>query len=388
MKVYLSCLFFFITFLAYSQDSLVVKGYLKGQGNLKVGLSFTNNEGKNERYNADATKGAFEFKVKKQALPVVVNFSSSLNRSLTKTENGVTYGNPAPNLIFFLKDADIKIKGTAADIQFAKVSGGRENKEYASLTNKLRSIEKKGWEIRKQTFYMNSKKDSIKIKKLYTENSEMSKKGYKIKKEFVKNNPGSFTSVFLLNRMKNFYAAADYAAAFENLSDEYKETVEAIRIQKNIDKYSSTSPGTQAITFIKKDKDGKEINLAAYKGKIVLLDFWGSWCGPCRASHPHLKDLYTQYKNKGFEIIAIAQEYGADLEESRKKWLAAIKEDNINWVHILNNEDKENLDLVKAYKVDAFPTKILLDKDGKILLRISASATNDIDKMLEEKLGK
>jgi thioredoxin-related protein len=101
-----------------------------------------------------------------------------------------------------------------------------------------------------------------------------------------------------------------------------------------------------------------------------------------------LKELYAKYKSKGFEIIAIARETAKTPEEQREKWLAAIQKDGINWVHILNNEDKATQDLVKEYRVTAFPTKIMLDKDGKILLRITASATDDIDVMLEKYLGK
>jgi len=129
------------------------------------------------------------------------------------------------------------------------------------------------------------------------------------------------------------------------------------------------------------------VRLSAYKGRTILLDFWGSWCGPCRASHPHLKELYKKYKDKGFEIIAIAQERGKTLHESKNSWLKAIADDDINWVHILNQDGVEKQDLVKSYRVNAFPTKILVDTEGKIILRITASATDDIDKALEKVYG-
>ncbi|WAC42663.1 TlpA family protein disulfide reductase [Pedobacter sp. SL55] len=115
--------------------------------------------------------------------------------------------------------------------------------------------------------------------------------------------------------------------------------------------------------------------------------FWGSWCGPCRASHPHLKELYSKYKADGFEIIAIAQETAKNLDDARAAWLKAIEEDQINWVHILNRDGVEQQNILKDYGVNSFPTKILVDKDGKIILRISASATDDIDKALEKIYG-
>ena len=77
--------------------------------------------------------------------------------------------------------------------------------------------------------------------------------------------------------------------------------------------------------------------MANLRGKYVLLDFWGSWCGPCRASHPHLKALQAHYGPQGLEVINIAQENGAD---ARKIWLKAVEEDQMTWTQILNNEDR------------------------------------------------
>ena len=78
--------------------------------------------------------------------------------------------------------------------------------------------------------------------------------------------------------------------------------------------------------------------MANLRGKYVLLDFWGSWCGPCRASHPHLKALQAHYGPQGLEVINIAQENGAD---ARKIWLKAVEEDQMTWTQILNNEDRD-----------------------------------------------
>jgi thiol-disulfide isomerase/thioredoxin len=369
---------------AQTTDSLVVSGTLKGQGNEKIGLSFPDENGKPQYYSAKAENDRFRFKVKKQAQPVVARFSSSWSQQLLRTTDGKSSGSPAPTLEFFIADADIYIDGSVEELYVATVKGGKENNDFVPYRKAVEQWEIRRWEILSSFYKPETASDSILMKKLMTEGTANSRLQMEAQKKFIMENPSAFGSLFLLSRMENMYTAADYELAFSNLDTLYKQTAMAQRIAKHIAFLSPTAVGKPAVQFIRKDKDGNEINLAAYKGKVVLLDFWGSWCGPCRASHPHLKELYAKYKNKGFEIIAVASETAKTPEEQREKWLAAIKKDDINWIHVLNNEEKEKQDIVKDYRVTAFPTKILLDKDGKILLRITASATDDIDQMLEK----
>lgn len=388
MKFYLPFILSLVSTFSFSQqDSLTIKGVLKGQGNEKLYLSFSNPAGKKEGYSAQATNDAFEMKIKKQDHPVVARLSTAIRRDLSKTIEGRNYGNPAPGLEFFICQSNLEIKGNVEDLQIAVVQGGKENDEFKSYKKAVAPYEKKRWEVSKATFFMEDK-DSTARNKMMADLSPGFKKQTQIQKDFVRKNPASFGSLFLLSRMANIYTTSQYEEAYNNLSNDYKNTALAKGIAKQIEFLSPTAAGKHAIQFIKNDKDGNEINLTSYKGKMVLLDFWGSWCGPCRASHPHLKELYSKYKDKGFEIIAIAQEKGGTLEEQKKKWLQAIDKDGITWVHILNNEEVEKQDIVKDYRITGFPTKVLLDKDGKILLRITASATDDIDRALEKAYGK
>ncbi len=124
-----------------------------------------------------------------------------------------------------------------------------------------------------------------------------------------------------------------------------------------------------AFAASKLDMQGKPVDFNALQGHYVLLDFWGSWCRPCRASHPHLKELYAKYKDKGFEIIGIATEHAKTKEECIRLWKTAIAEDGLPWLQVLNNENAAKFDAAKEYNVTAFPTKILLDKDGNVIGR-------------------
>lgn len=140
----------------------------------------------------------------------------------------------------------------------------------------------------------------------------------------------------------------------------------------------------------KKDVNGQTVDFNALKGRYVLLDFWGSWCHPCRASHPHLKELYSKFKDKGFEIVGIASEHAKTAEERNKLWTTAIAEDGLTWLQVLNNVNADQFDAVKEYGVTAFPTKILLDRDGNIIGKYvgNGNGGNAFGARLEELLGK
>ncbi|UKJ08560.1 TlpA family protein disulfide reductase [Solitalea lacus] len=358
----------FINLTAFAQDSLTIKGVIKGLGNDNVFVGF-----KGSNYKASANNDTFLLKVKKQLFPTDAVFNIN-----TGGNGGMLNRQP---LNFVIGQSDLTVEGTKEDYYLASITGDKENNELTVYRKSFSEIIKKQTSLRE--LYQNPDKEVS--KRALEESKIVFKAEMQKEKEYLKKYPDSYASMFLLYRMERKFTAGDYEKAYNSLTSRYKTTAPAIEIAKRIRDLQPTAAGKQAMNFIKKDKDGKEINLENFKGKLVLLDFWGSWCGPCRASHPHLKELYSKYKDKGFEIIAIAQER-APGDEARNKWLEAIKQDDINWVHVLNNEEKQKLDLVKTYAIKAFPTKILLDKNGKFLMRISASATDDLDQMLKKEL--
>lgn len=105
------------------------------------------------------------------------------------------------------------------------------------------------------------------------------------------------------------------------------------------------------------DASGNKINLYALKGKVVLVDFWASWCGPCRRSMPPLKKLYSKYKSKGFEV------YGISLDDNIANWKRAVKEDDTPWIHVIDTEGRT----AGQFNVQYIPTSFLVDQTGKVV---------------------
>jgi peroxiredoxin len=118
--------------------------------------------------------------------------------------------------------------------------------------------------------------------------------------------------------------------------------------------------GNMAPEFTMADTEGKPVSLSSYKGKYVLVDFWASWCGPCRGENPNVVDNYDKFKGKNFTIL------GVSLDEDKAAWLAAIKKDNLTWTHVSDLKGWSNA-AAKLYGVETIPFNVLLDPTGKII---------------------
>ncbi|SFZ93084.1 Peroxiredoxin [Flaviramulus basaltis] len=143
--------------------------------------------------------------------------------------------------------------------------------------------------------------------------------------------------------------------------------------------FNKFSVGAVVPDFTLTTVDGKGLTLSKVEGKYILIDFWASWCVPCRASFPHLKELYKQYKDKGFEVVAIGT---ADQED---KWRKAIEEDKTPWLHVYDaNTKSKNMygPVAQKYNVPHLPTTFLIDNKGVIILR--QPQKEDLDKKLDE----
>jgi thiol-disulfide isomerase/thioredoxin len=123
---------------------------------------------------------------------------------------------------------------------------------------------------------------------------------------------------------------------------------------------AATAIGSQAPEIKLNDPYGKEFALSSLKGKVVMIDFWASWCGPCRKENPNVVAIYNKYHDKGFDIL------GVSLDNNREKWMNAINADKLTWYHV-SDLLQWNTPLLKTYNFESIPHTVLIDKEGKII---------------------
>jgi len=214
----------------------------------------------------------------------------------------------------------------------------------------------------------------------------------KIDVSFMDKYPSSFVTASLLTYRVLAMSLSEAENRYGKLPAEVKSKGLGQQIKNYIDAVRLGSPGVSAYVFASKELRGEPLSLADYKGKYVLLDFWASWCVPCRRSNPHLKELYSKYRSKGFEIIGIS-----DDDRDHNAWQKAVEKDQIGiWKHVLRGYDAQKMpgekdpnDISAQYGIYTLPTKILVDPNGMIIGRYGGGGEDEaaMDKKLVELFG-
>jgi peroxiredoxin len=227
---------------------------------------------------------------------------------------------------------------------------------------------------------LSSKNDTVGLNKLGIIFDSLKKDDIKKSLNYFQSNKTSLLSLYSFNRYTTFFA--DYSKVendFALLPNWAKNSPDGKSIADKIEGAKSTQVNTRTKDFIQKSSTGQNISLETFKGKYILLDFWASWCAPCRKEHPNLIKTYEQFKDKNFEIISVS------LDSENKNWLDAISKDKLTWTQISDLKGQQN-EIAVQYGIQSVPASFLISPEGIIIYKnLKGEELNKILKTLLDK---
>lgn len=275
---------------------------------------------------------------------------------------------------FILEEGEIKVAVDKDTIAKTKVSGTFNNDELTKFKDDLKVIQKdvqnksmafQQANTQKMTQAQQTK-DTAVINQLMNDYKKIQEPLNNKYTNYAENNPKSFLSVLITESLFNF-PEPDFAKIkkiYNSLTSELKNTKPGKSIKEKLDNLDAVEIGKVAPDFTAPNPEGKNVSLKQSLGKVTIIDFWASWCAPCRQENPNVVALYNEFHDKGLNIIGVS----LDQEDGAAKWKDAIAADKLTWTHVSNLKFWQD-PIAKKYNVRSIPATFILDASGKIVAK-------------------
>ena len=342
--------------LAQEKSSTLV-GHLEAYGEHdKVFLSYKNlNERILDSVNLDV-QGRFTYnhQVAQAALATL-----SVGKNLSEARN-------SKSINVYLENAEVRLKSNDS-LQQNSITGGPVNEDYAVLQAQLSKLDYLKEAI--DAKYKNASEEQRSSERFAQESAELFQeyqaKNKAVLSDFIEKNPASYVSLDKITEVVGYTPeASDIKSYFENLDAKIQESQKGVFLAKQISLLEKVAIGSVAPAFSQSDVDGKIVSLKDFAGQYVLIDFWASWCGPCRRENPNVVQAFNDLKDSNFTVLGIS----LDRPGKKEDWLTAIEQDGLHWTQLSDLQFWNN-QVAQLYNVRSIPQNFLIDPTGVIVAK-------------------
>lgn len=259
----------------------------------------------------------------------------------------------------FVENGTISITGNIDAPGDIKVAGSAVVNEYEVFNKQIMANRKRVNDIFTEAYNAKQAGDTAKAKQLEADGNKWYAYEYEIRKDYIRQHPASPISVRELQMYVSNKNLEESTKMYEALDPKTKTTEQGKELTERIVLLNKILTGKPALAFSQNDVDGNAVSLASFKGKYVLLEFWASWCGPCRAENPNLLKQKEIFGDK-FRIL------GVSLDKAKAPWVQAIAKDGLTWTQVSDLKGWNN-EIAVLYGVKAVPANFLIDPNGVII---------------------
>lgn len=290
-------------------------------------------------------------------------FSATYPKTENPSLNFLRVGELQGSILFFPENEDMMATIYKDSIQSSRISGGKQNEAYGKFVDKMTAFNKRKQESMEGFRLARENNDVALIAEIQSQNLNIVAEETAFKKEFLKENNTIFAAMLISEMVGRKEITPNEATAYLDGLDAKLASNDIVQeLKSNLEAMKKAEVGNPAPNFSAPTPTGETMSLKDAMGKYTIIDFWASWCRPCRIENPNVVKVYNQYHDKGLNIISVS----LDKADQKDKWLQAIIDDKMDWYHVSNLQFWQD-PIAQQYNVRSIPATFLLDENGIII---------------------
>ena len=361
MKQFITMLFLLVSANSFAQKGFTISGDVSKVKDLiaKVYLNYYA-DGKSTMDSAEVKEGKFSF-TGTLADPVMGSLRAKYQEVPgAKSMKAISYNRDIKQV--FLENSKIKI-ASVDSFANATIKGSKSHTAYVSWTDLTKEETAQSAALNKEYSEYYKKKDQAGMDKIDAAFDKLTEQKNIKNKQYLKDNASSPIAMFVLKQYAGYdINADDVEPMFLALPEQLRASPAGKDMTEKLETAKKTGVGKMAMDFTQNDTLGIPVSLSSFRGKYVLIDFWASWCGPCRQENPNVDKAFNAYNNKGYTVLGVS----LDQPTAKDKWMKAIHDDKLTWTQVSDLKYWKN-DVAVQYGIQAIPQNFLIDPQGKIV---------------------